>query len=188
MKTTERIIIYAALLLCIVFWNRSCEKNKEPKIKTITVEVPAKTGNFKIEKPTQKPINIDSIAQLVRDTIPEKTKIIKEASKSNDSLLKAYQDLESEFERFKLFQNFASVKEFNQEFDDERLFLDVSGVVRGEIESININTYKIKESSLETKFELPKPKKWHIGPYFGFDVINQDFSFGVSVNYSLFSF
>lgn len=188
MKTTERIIIYAALLLSIVFWHRSCEANKPTEKKTITINIPKQVGEFKPVKPKQLPINVDSIAQLVRDTIPEKVKIIKEAAKSNDSLLQAYQDLESEFERFKLFQTFVSVKEFNQDFENDYLKLKISGLMRGEMESIGIDYFEIKEREKRLKYEIPKQKRFAIGPYFGYDVIQGNTSFGISLTYGLIMF
>lgn len=188
MKLTERIIVYAALLVLIILWHRSCESNKEAETKVEKIEIPKIIGNFDQEKPDQEKIDVDSIANLVRDTISPRVKIVKKASKSNDSLLKAYKELESEFDRLKLFQSFISTKSFKKDFKNDDLKIGISGVVRGKIESIGIDYFEIKEREKEFEYEIPKPDNWHLGPYLGYDLINQKASFGVSVTYSIISF
>ena len=183
MKTTERIAIYAALLVSIVMWHRSCSSNRPIKTKTITIDIPKQLGNFKQSKPVH--VNVDSIAQLVRDTIPERVRIIKEAEKSNDSLLNAYRELETEFDRFKLFQRFVSTKEFNQDFEDDFLKLKISGIARGKVESIGIDYYEIKERQKQAEYTIPRQKRWAIGIYFGYDVIELQPSIGISLTYGI---
>lgn len=190
-KDNERVLLYISLFLCVIFWHRSCT---EPvKTKTITVEVPAKNGSLQSKtQPKHKPIDIDRLAQSIKDTMSPRIKIIREtvpvAQKKNDSLLNAYNSLKSEFERYKLFQNFISTKSFNQKFQDKYLSASVSGVVRGEVESINLD-YTIKPRQIKTDIEV-KNYRWVIGPQVGVSYINQNLSpyIGLGLSYRVIRF
>ena len=191
LKDNEKLLLYILLLLCVVFWNRSC--TNQVKTKTITVEVPAKNGSLQSKiQPKHKPIDIDRLAQFIKDTMPSRIKIIREtvpvAQKKNDSLLKAYNSLKSEFERYKLFQNFISTKSFNQKFQDKYLSASVTGVVRGEVESINLD-YTIKPRQIKTDIEV-KNYRWVIGPQVGVSYINQNITpyIGVGLTYRVIRF
>ena len=170
---------------------KSC---KETKVVEKEIEVPAVSGSFISQQPIQhKSINIDSLALLVRDTMKPKIKVIKEvvevASKKNDTLLQAYEELEDELKRKELFASFIQPRSFLQKFEDEYLSAEISGISRGKVESLNLD-YTIKKRTITKPIEIPKPKKWHIGPYVGFDAYSQDFGIGVGVGvmYSIWSF
>jgi len=188
MKRLERLVVYASLLICIVLLHRSCEANNPTKTKTITIDIPKIIGDFKPVKPVQKTINIDSILNLVKDTLTPEINIIKKAVKANDSLEKKYLALQDEFKRFKLFQEFISIRKFKHTFEDENLIANISGINRGMIESITIDHYEIKERQQGANYELPRIKRFSIGPYVGYDVFHGNYSGGVSIQYGIIRF
>lgn len=185
----ETLISFLLGVVVALFFLRNC---KQTEIIEKEIEVPAVSGSFETYKPIQnQPINIDSLALLVRDTMKPRIKVIKEvvevASKKNDTLLQAYEELESEVKRKELFATFIQPRSFLQKFEDEYLSAEISGISRGKVENINLD-YNIKQRTITKPIEMPKPKKWHIGPYVGFDAYSQDFGVGVGVMYSILSF
>lgn len=141
--------IIILVLLAIIFLMRQCDDDSEAK--TFKVVVPEVKGSFKDDvKPEQTPINIDSIAQLIKDTLSPKIKIIKQASEKNDSLLNAYLDLKDKYDRYEMFEDFIQVKEFSKTFEDEYLKAEITGINRGDIESMFLD-YTIKERQMEVQ-------------------------------------
>lgn len=187
-KNNERLLLYVALLLCVVFWHRSCQ---ETKTKTINVEVPKIQGNFASQQPNHQTINIDSLRQSIKQNLhPEViylNQITEVAELKTDSLLAEYQNLQTEYERFKLFQTFVSTKQFNQTFEDEYIITKVQGVVRGEVESLTLD-YTLKPRTITHELEVPKKKRFSVGPYVGYDLIQLQPSLGISINYGLIRF
>lgn len=167
---------------------RSCS---ETKTETKVVSTPYIYGMFQPQtKIEHKPINLDSLTKLVRDTMkPEiiiKKKVINYASQENKLLLENYEVLQDEFERYKLFQQFVKPKQFSHTFEDDMLKATVQGIVRGEVSSLLIPSYTIKPIELEIPQQKKKP--WSIGPYFGYDFYQLEPSFGVSIQYSFLRF
>ena len=188
-KENERLILYVSLLLCIVFLHRSC--TSEPNVITKTVSTPYIHGAFKLPiQPRHEVLDIDSLIQSIKDTLrPDvvvREKVIRIASEENKKILEEYQALKDEYERYKLFQSFVSVKEFTQTFEDERLQVNIQGLVRGEVSSLTIPSYTIKPIDVEIK--KPRKKRFALGPYVGYDLIQQEPSLGISIQYSLLSF
>ena len=190
-KENENLLLYMALILVVVFWNRSC--TSEPKAITKTVSTPYIHGMFQPQtKIEHKQIDLDSLTKLVRDTMKTEIVIQKElvnyASQENKLLLKQYEALQDEFERYKLFHEFIKPKQFQHTFEDERLLVNVQGLVRGEVSSLTIPSYTIKPIDVEVEIKKPRKKRFGIGPYFGYDLIQQESSLGISIQYSLLSF
>ena len=190
-KENERLLLYVSLLLCIVFLHRSC--TAEPKVITKTVSTPYIHGMFQPQtKIEHKQIDLDSLTKLVRDTIKPEIVIQKElvnyAIEENELLLKQYEALQDEFERYKLFQEFIKPKQFTHTFEDERLLLNVQGLVRGEVSSLTIPSYTIKPIDVEVEITKPRKKRFALGPYVGYDLHRLEPSFGLSLNYGLIRF
>lgn len=188
-KKNERLLLYIGLLLCVVFWHRSCQEPKTTK--TISIEIPRIDGSFQPKIPKHKPINTDSLAQVIRDTMQPNIQVIREvvevAEEKNEKLLAEYNSLKSEFERYKLFQSFIATKQFNQKFEDNYLSANITGIVRGEVESVSLD-YSIKPRTIETEIKVPRKKRFSIGPYFGYDLLQLEPSLGVSINYGIIRF
>ncbi len=190
-KENELLLLYICLLLSIVFWNRSC--TAEPKVITKTVTTPYIHGAFTLPvQPRHEVLDIDSLVKSIKDTLrPDvvvREKLIQIASEENTKLLEEYQSLKDEYERYKLFQSFTSVKEFTHTFEDERLQVNIQGFVRGEVSSLTLPSYTIKPIDVEVEIPQAKNKPWSIGPYIGYDLHRLEPSFGVSINYSLIKF
>lgn len=187
MRNSTIISFLVGVVVCFLIL-KSCEKKDFVPLKISTPEI---SGSFQSQIPTHKPINTDSLAQVIRDTMRADIKIVREvvevASKKNDTLLQAYEELESELKRKELFASFIQPRSFLQKFEDEYLSAEISGISRGKVESLNLD-YTIKQRTITKPIELPKQKKWHIGPYVGFDAYSQDFGIGVGVMYSILSF
>lgn len=188
-KKNERLLLYVGLLMCVVFWHRSCQEAKTTK--TIKVNLPQIDGSFSAQKPIHSRVNIDSLAKVIRDTIhPEVfylTEIMELADLKTDSLLEEYQNLESEYKRYKLFQEFVSTKTFKQKYEDQYLTATINGLVRGEVESMQLD-YTLKPRTIETEIEVRRKKRFSIGPYFGYDLLQLEPSLGVSINYGIIRF
>lgn len=188
-KENEKLLLYMALILAVAFWNRSC--TAEPKVITRTVTTPYIHGAFTLPiQPRHEVLDVDSLIQSIKDTLrPDvvvREKVIRIAQKENTELLEEYQDLKDEYERYKLFQSFASVKEFTHTFEDERLQVNVQGLVRGHVSSLTIPNYTIKPIDVDVEIKQARKKHFSIGPYVGYDFHQLKPSFGISLNYSLF--
>jgi len=180
-------IITGFVFLILVFLNiYQCSKPLE--VRTIEVEIPAIVGDFEYAKPVQREINVDSILSLVKDTLTVEFKVIERAVKANDSLEKKYLALEDEFERFKLFQEFISVRKFEHTFEDDNLIANISGINRGMIEAITIDYYEIKKRKQNVKIQTARKKRFGIGPGIGYDFLTGNVAVGAYLTYGIIRF
>jgi hypothetical protein len=151
-RKSNLLIVAAIAGLVIIGLIRGCQSSAPAISKTIqTKEV---KGKFKAVKPNQTP---------VENHVPEVRKKV-----YNDEFLQGQIDiLIAENKALQQFYNEASdslkialynkaieIKSFNQKFDDDKLTTEVSGLVRGEIQSLKLD-YTIKSQTIE----LPKQKE-----------------------------
>lgn len=148
------------LLIAILFlWFKGCSDNEPAVAKTIqTKEV---KGKFEAVKPIQEPIqnhigeankkvyknsnNDEFLQSQINQLIAENKALQEFYNEASDSLQKA------------LYQKAIEVKSFSQTFEDDKLKITSSGLVRGEIQSLK-SDYTIKQQTIE----LPKQKETFI--------------------------
>lgn len=148
---------------------------------TEVIKVPAIVGSIKPApiihlEPTGEPLNV-----VWRD----KTITVKEPV--NDSLFKAYKDLELKYQDKELqlqqalmFLDAITLREFESEFEDPFLKLKVKGTVQGRLKRIEIEEYEIKEQ--EVKAPQPKMITFGLQAGYGFTVYGETPYVGVGVN------
>lgn len=125
------------------------------KPQTVKVKVPAIVGSISPApisylEPKGEPL----VIEWKHSTITSKNPV-------NDSLISIYRDslgqiqneLERERERFKLYLDAVTYRDFESQFEDPFLKLKVKGTVQGYLKNIEIQHYEIKER------EITKPKR-----------------------------
>jgi hypothetical protein len=143
------------LLIAILFlWLKGCSANQPSAAKTIqTKEL---KGKFEAVKPIQKPVvqnsstepkyrssnNDEFLQSQINQLIAENKALQEFYNQASDSLQEA------------LYNKSIEVKLFSQIFEDDKLKITSSGLVRGEIQSLKAD-YTIKPQTIE----LPKQKE-----------------------------
>jgi len=146
------------LLIAILFlWLKGCSGGEPAVAKTIqTKEV---KGKFEAVKPIQKPVvqnsstepkyrtssNDEFLQYQINQLIAENKALQEFYNQASDSLQEA------------LYNKAIEVKSFSQVFEDDKLKITSSGLVRGEIQSLK-SDYTIKPQTIE----LPKQKETFI--------------------------
>ena len=180
----KSLILSIVIVILLVLNIKQC--SKPTKAKTITVEVPEKKGSFQLDdKILQWPVKgKDSIVYRTE----YKDSIIYTENKFNHQLAKDYQNLKSEFDRYKLFLEAIKIQNYTKTFEDDYFTGTVSGEVQGEIKSMAFD-YTIKSSSIQTDIQV-KNYRFVIGPQVGVAYTPDGFSpyLGVGLTYRLIRF
>ena len=148
--------------------------------KTITVKVPEKKGSFQT----------DTVIKHVQGKTIYKTKfkdsVIYVENEVNKDLVEQYTELQSEFDRYKLFLDAVKIQSYTNTFEDNYITAEVSGSVQGEVKSMALN-YTLKARKVETKI---KKKKFGIGMQLGITYMNDEITpyVGLGVSYNLIRF
>jgi len=106
--------------------------------------------------------------------------------KSTKILVEQYTELQSEFDRYKLFLDAVKIQSYTNTFEDNYITAEVSGSVQGEVKSMALN-YTLKARKVETKI---KKKKFGIGMQLGITYMNAEITpyVGLGVSYNLIRF
>jgi len=156
MKTFYKILLLAFLIIvCFLFW-KSCQ-NDEVKDNTITVTVPEQKGSFDAVKPEQnivstQPTSVlnDLSTEALSDDSKqsyEKDLLINKLLRQNDSLSLAFAKLQNDSLKTAAYNEAIAIREYKHSFEDSAVKIDVSGLVRGEIQSMSCD-WKAKERKL----------------------------------------
>lgn len=146
------VIVLAIAILCL--WFKGCSGNEPAVAKTIKIK--EVKGKFEAVKPIQKPVvqnpstepkyrtsnNDEFLQSQINQLIAENKALQDFYNEASDSLQKA------------LYEKAIEVKSFSQTFEDDKLKITSSGLVRGEIQSLK-SDYTIKPQTIE----LPKQKE-----------------------------
>lgn len=138
------------IILVFILFFRGCGKEKE----TITVKVPEVSGEFEEQEP-EYIIKTDTV-YITKWRTETETIEIKTPNPVNDSLAKAYADLQdqynADFKRYEMYLNSIQIREFKNVFEDDFVRLTMSGRVQGDLLGITPK-YTIKEREVRTEVE-----------------------------------
>jgi len=184
MKIDKSIILSFAIVVLLVFNIKQC--SEPTKTKTITVEVPAKSGSFEMDPDILNWPFIKKDSIVYRNRL--KDTVIYLENKINQKLSKDYQELKSKFDRYKLFLEAIKIQNYSKTFEDDFLSATVTGEVQGEVNSMALD-YTLKPRTIETEIEV-KNYRWIIGPQVGVTYTADGFSpyLGVGLTYRLIRF
>jgi hypothetical protein len=159
MKTTNILDVgkglAIGLIIAIIFlWLRGCQSETPAVAKTIqTKEV---KGKFEAVKPKQ-----ENVVKYVKGKTIYKTntedKFLQgqiDALIAENKALQQYYNEASDSLKIALYNKAIEIKSFNQDFEDDKLKITTSGLVRGEVQLIKLD-YTIKPQTIE----LPKQKE-----------------------------
>lgn len=184
LKLNKSLILSIAIVILLVWNIKQC--SEPTKTKTITVEVPAKEGSFKLDN------NILQWPVKGKDSIIYKDKfkdsIIYIENKVNLKLAKDYQALKSEFDRYKLFLEVIKIQNYSKTFKDDYFTATISGEAQGEVLSMALD-YTLNPRSIQTDIQV-KNYRFVIGPQVGITYTADGFSpyLGVGLTYRLIRF
>lgn len=153
------LTIIGLILIGIFF---GCPREKVPA--TVEVTIPATTGKIKAVKPKQ-----ESITKANVKNNPIYVNLSKKEREffqfQLDSLLSLTNAYEKEFiysdsvKKNNLYKEAIQLKSFNQPFENDKIKINASGLVRGTIESIGFD-YEIKEQKINV--EIPRQKETYL--------------------------
>lgn len=146
---------YVVLVLCIILLWHSCKGSAVPGVAK-TIKTKEVKGKFEAVKPKQEPIVEYVKGKTIYKTNPE-DKFLQgqiDALIAENKVLQQYYNEASDSLKQALYNKAIEIKSFNQDFEDDKLKITTSGLVRGEIQSIK-SDYTIKPQTIE----LPQEKE-----------------------------
>ena len=142
-----------AVVFGVALLFKTCGKSTE----TVDVNVPEQSGEFDEQEPiyiTKRDTVYITKWRTKTDTIEIETQ-----NPVNDSLAKAYADLQGEFDasfrRYEMYLDAIQIRNFENTFEDEYLKIVMSGRVQGDLLGIKPK-YTIKERTVQTEVESAK--------------------------------
>lgn len=135
------------LFFCVLFF-KGCKS--EPQLQI------AKKGTFKTDTIIKHvPIKGKTIKVKGKDVIVYKNnEINKELALENYNLQIAYINAKDSLEKEKLYNKAISLNKFNQPFENDNFKANVSGIVQGEVKSMQLD-YELKKLPIEkTRFRM----------------------------------
>lgn len=145
MDTLKKYLPYILLLIVGFF---AWDSYHNPKV----IKVPAIVGNIQPAPITYLEPKGETFNVLWRD------KVIERQNPVNDSLFKAYKDLEQkykdtelELERTKMYLDAITIRDFESTFEDKYLKVNLKGTVQGYLKNVEIERYEIKEREIQKK-------------------------------------
>jgi len=189
MKTENQLIVkdllsrywkYLVLAICIILIWHSFKGSSAPEVAK-TIQSKEVKGKFEAVKPKQEPIVEYVKGKTIYKTNPE-DKFLQgqiDALIAENKALQQYYNEASDSLKQALYNKAIEIKSFNQDFEDDKLKITTSGLVRGEIQSIK-SDYTIKPQTIE----LPKQKETFIrllaGGSFGINKELNQFTYSAS--------
>lgn len=138
MKFKSEYFPYLVILILIgVIWFQGFERD------VVTIEVPGEEGKFEPVTQFEYIIETDTIYQ---DRWLEKE--VKVLNPVNQDLVDQYQKLKDSVGRLNMFLDAIMERQFKQTFEDDYLIGNVSGVVQGRLQELELD-YKIKPRTIE---------------------------------------
>jgi len=177
--------------LMLIGWFGGCPREKATA--TVEVTIPATTGKMEAVKPkqevvTKKDNHIVGVNKKVLDKMTDKEREFFQFQL--DSLISLTTAYEKEFiysdsiKKNNLYKDAIQLKSFNQSFENDKIKINASGLVRGTIESIGFD-YEIKEQKINV--EVPKPKetflKMNAGANIGINKELNQLVYGANVSF-----
>jgi hypothetical protein len=171
---------YVVLVLCIILFWHSCKGSAVPVVAK-TIKTKEVKGKFEAVKPKQ-----ENVVKYVKGKTIYKTNAedkflqgqIDVLIAENKALQQFYNEASDSLKQA-LYNKAIEIKSFNQDFEDDKLKITTSGLVRGEIQSIKLD-YTIKPQTIE----LPKQKETFLrllaGGSFGINKELNQFTYSAS--------
>jgi hypothetical protein len=104
----------------------------------------------------------------------------------NESLVKEFENL-SEIEKAEKFKNAIQLRYFSHDFENDTIKVELSGLARGTVESLNIDKWNFKAHKATVKVNIPKQKETFLKMNAGANIgINKDLNqlvYGLNVNF-----
>lgn len=150
-----RYWIYAFAIICFILLIRSCQGSVAPLVAK-TIKTKEVKGKFEAVKPKQEVVYKVVKGKTIYKTNPEDNFLqgqIDQLIAENKALQNYYNEASDSLQKA-LYNKAIEIKSFNQTFEDDKLKSEVSGLVRGEVQSIKLD-YTIKPQTIE----LPQEKE-----------------------------
>lgn len=146
------IVIAAIWIFCLV----KCDRDKVTDQNTVVVTVPKQEGKFDAVKPQQtivstqpssvlNDVNTEALSNASKQSY-EKDLLIDKLLRQNDSLSKLFVN-KPDSVKTSLYNDVMIIREYKHTFEDTAVKIDLSGLVRGEIQSMSCD-WKVKERKL----------------------------------------
>lgn len=175
-KYIPYLLIAGLILLVLYLFNRPKE--------IVTVRIPAVTNELK----SQPPVYLQPELKVTTVRWEAHNIEVKAEGRTNTLLLEKYKDsLTTLKERFEMYVDAVTIREFSNTFEDEYLKLTISGEVQGKLNYLKPD-YTIKEREVEVA--VPE-KRFGIGIYGGYGISNGLLltpQVGIGVSYDLIRF
>lgn len=183
-------VIFIIIGLILVGMFGGCPREKVPA--TVEVTIPATTGKMEAVKPNQEPIskNYSTKAKyrtLVQNLSDKEREFFQFQLDSLISLTTAYEQefvYASSDKKDSLYKDAIQLKAFNQPFENDKIKINASGLVRGTIEKIRFD-YEVKEQKIN--IEVPKPKetflKINAGANIGINKELKQLAYGFNISF-----
>lgn len=158
-KSFKNGILYLGwILFFATLWFRSCESSPQ-LVKTNKIVVPEVKGNFEPSKPTHTIIEVPKNGQILsKNDLSKNDKLYQEQivklSNENYELQQKFANETDSLQRIIMYNNATQLKTFNKVLEDTNVYIDIKGIVQGEVKDVGAKYY-IKEKTIET----PKPKE-----------------------------
>lgn len=170
-----------------------CPRNEVPA--TVEVTIPATTGKMESVKPKQESISKNYSTEpkyraLVQNLSEKEREFFQFQLDSllnlNESLVKEFEYL-SEKEKADKFKDAIQLRYFSHDFENDTIKVELSGLARGIVESINVDKWTYKEHKATVTVNIPKPKetflKMNAGANIGINKELNQFVYGVNVSF-----
>lgn len=152
-------------VLAIIFFFlliKSCEKVTDELAK---IKTPAVAGKFTPVKPIQTPVSIgqdlskiDKSKKYTKEELEFYQNQLIEFADENYNLQMKFANETDSLKRIIMFNDATKLQNFNHRFEDDNIYIDVNGIVQGDVKSVSSKYYiKSKEISVKvptTRFRL----------------------------------
>lgn len=151
-KTITAISFLGWAFFFICLWFKGCEKQEPCETKVITVTIPSESGEFVPKKPSNEVAVVDKENPKSNDAYFKKR--ISELAKENEQMQSDFANEKDSLKRIIMYNEAIKINKFNTTFEDDNLFLNIDGIVRGEVQEIT-PSYTIKEKKIKTEVPIP---------------------------------
>lgn len=150
--TALKYIAFALIFHFVLGWFKGCSSGPK-KEDTQTVVIPAIAGKFEAKKPKSTPLEIKQTP--IQE--PKKGSTVYKENPLNKKLVEENEKLKSDYAKMsdslksKAYDKAIQLNMFSSKFEDDNLFLNINGTVRGEIQEVGVPSYTIKKREVEAK-------------------------------------
>jgi hypothetical protein len=167
MRRFYRLLPWILFIIVCLFYYNSCQNKKGAAENIVPIVVSEQTGKFDAVKPDQKIVRQKPAGQNLSKTLASedlslsdeqiaKDLLIDKLLCQNDSLSKAFSEIENDSAKTAKYNQANAIREYKHTFEDTAVKINIGGLVRGEIQSMSCD-WKVKERTVPAQI-----KTWRI--------------------------